>query len=826
MTKIPSLPSPAVDAESYVNSLHQLRTSSRSNSVYSLSRISLSSQLSQLTSLALPDASSLSSSIAAIPTAPAAAKTLGKAADQIRRWLQKASEVLRGLDAEDDVEWAAAGGREGLGDLDAAIKRFESLIGIYVTAIDDLQVRGDISRVSEDQQKAVVDQMEQILEGWNGVKWSLKAVKRQVELAMEWEELWNTVLGDIGLELEALSVQVFEMEEARHQSMSADPGMEGSVGIDVQELDTIAEEAPGADDKVRSSRANAPGLFKTMSPLTSPGLHAPQDDTKLVALFARMQPLRASLDFLPMTLANFHMRAKDVLPSACEELQSRRSSLEKKWRQLESEAEGLRQELGEDRWITVFRNAARQAQKMCESVERSISKLQESIDAGTQHSNPPLLAKKLEAYEAKKSHYGPAIKKVLAIIEKGVTDRQTVHGEVLRLREEARGRWHIIENEIKEMDLALDDLAMNKNQQLRDSISSIVSIDRSATGSAVDTPGSSPASSVATAPVNGGKRDPSPGMNGSGRMSSLARAQGARRYFSLPSGSSTSSHIPTKSTTPRNLTLNTTSRDASPSPYSKSSATPTPGSRSNIPAVPADNRPRWSFSPKVDYFEFGSKPRPLPFSKSSRKPSMTFRPPSSAATSHAPSASAHIISSPLGRSSPAPVLNNTSPKSRLLSGSRSSLGLRRASAAPASPNLSNLARTPPTSSDGQPHQRGTNSGPLTPASIGARAPATSAASHNDYEEGDEAEISPSIRSRPPLPQQQPRPNTAMGGGSSGGGNRRISMLPLPKKDSSPLNLATASAGTSSGRDSSWGHRISASRSASRGVKEGSRMPWK
>ena len=48
------------------------------------------------------------------------------------------------LDAEDDVGWAAAGGREGLGELDAAIGKFEGLIGGYVTAIEDLQGRTDI----------------------------------------------------------------------------------------------------------------------------------------------------------------------------------------------------------------------------------------------------------------------------------------------------------------------------------------------------------------------------------------------------------------------------------------------------------------------------------------------------------------------------------------------------------------------------------------------------------------------------------------------------------------------------------------------------------
>ena len=180
-----SLTSP-VDAESYFNSLR----SSRTNSVYSLSRISFSSQLSRLTALHLPDAKSLSSSISALPTAPIAASTLNIAAEQIRKWLQKASEVLTGLDAEDDVEWAAAGGRDGLGEVDAAISRFEGLIAPYVTAIENLQERDDISKVPTPEQEALVGQVEHILKEWDDVRRLLKGAKGQVELAMEWEELW------------------------------------------------------------------------------------------------------------------------------------------------------------------------------------------------------------------------------------------------------------------------------------------------------------------------------------------------------------------------------------------------------------------------------------------------------------------------------------------------------------------------------------------------------------------------------------------------------------------------------------------------------------
>ena len=732
------------ELESYFNSLNSLR-SSRANSVYSLSRTSLPSQLSQLTSLALPNPTSLSTSISSIPTAPIATTTLENAADQIKRWLLKATDVLSGLDAEDDVEWAAAGGREGLGELDAAIGKFEGLIGVYVSAIEDLQEREDISNVPPEQLKDVVDQMEKILKDWDNVKRSLKNVKGQVELAMEWEELWNSVLGDIGLEMEKLSSLVFEMEEARHKALLSDPMLDGNTGLDIQELDTIVEEG---ERNPASSRINIPSAIPANSPISSPTIGIAPDDTRLLALFARMQPLRASLDFLPMTLSSFQNRAASVLPSACQELESRRKGLEQKWTILESDAEGLRQELGEDRWVLVFRNAGRQAQKLCESVERAITKLQESIDAGNQHSNPPLLAKKVEAYEAKKIHYGPAIEKVLGIIEKGVIDRLTVNGEILRLQLDTKARWQSIKTDMKDMDLALDDLTMNKNQQLRDSISSIVTMDRSASGSGIDTPGSSPASSVVMGPTNVNKRDASPGMNGSSRRSSIStsRQNSSKRYFTMPLSSAGSSHLPRK--TPVSRSFSSDAGSASPSPYAKqASATPTPGSRPQRPSLSqVDNKPRWNSSPKVDYFDLGNKPRPLPFSTPStgRRSSMAFRSPSSAG-SHA--ASGLPLPSPLGRSSPAPspVSATVSHRPRLSASARSSLGTNKSPLS--SPTNSTdwvklKEKTPPSQPTAKRQSVGLDSTPITPA-----------------------EESSSVR---------PRPSTSLAS------SRRTSMLPLPK----------------------------------------------
>ncbi|KAI4168492.1 MAG: hypothetical protein LQ343_006379 [Gyalolechia ehrenbergii] len=766
--------------ESYFN----LCSTSSTSSIVSLSKISLAGQLSTLSSLQLPDADSFSIGISSIPTAPKAARAFGNAAEQMRRWLGKANDILTTMDAEDDVDWAAAGGREGLEGIEKAIGRFEGLVHRYVKAIEDLQERPDIAEVPSGGLEALVDQMEVVLGSWNKVRNHLKTVKTQVELAMEWEELWNVVLRDITREVDNLNLLIFEMEEKRCEAPSPE-SMTDNIGLDVQELETIVEEAPTNAQIKANHRFSLPAAFSADSPLTSPGFAKAQDDSNLMALFARMQPLRASLDFLPMTLSSFRSRAEQTLPSACKQLENRRKALEKEWKVLERDAELVRRELSEDRWVVVFRNAGRQADKLCESVERSISKLRESIDAGAHHVNPATLAKKIESYEAKKMHYGPAVERVLVIIEKGVKDRQTINGEVLRLHLDTRARWRSLETQMKELDLALEDLHTNKNQQLRDSISTIVSMDRSAPGSTVDTPGSSPASSVMGTPNGPGDSFPS-GTNGASRRGSLAshsasRSSSTRRVFTAP-GMSNSSQVPRKTQVTRSITSDnwSMSRGASPSPYSKQhSSTPTPGSRSQRPSLSSsDNKPRWNSSPKIEHNDFrpSSRTSSQLTSPTGRKSSLSFRSPSSAGF---PYPSGLPLPSPLGRCETSSPVPRSAPSSlphrpRLASGAQSSFGHRQ----PSTPTSQRMNTQPAPRQTPAIRLPSTRLESLTPQSPYTPLPSSTESAKVTAEPlGSPEQPSPSKRA---AAAKASRPSTAMAG------SRRVSMLPQPKKSTSPL----------------------------------------
>lgn len=569
----------------------------RPGSIYTLSRASFANQLAQLTSLQLPDAESLSSRVSAIPTAQLAAKALINAAEQIRSWISKASEVIGGLDSEDDVEWSAAGGREGLAEVENAILRFEELIHAYVGAIEELQARLDIANVPADDLKLAVSQMEAIIQEWSKIRKTLQNVRGQVEIAMEWEELWNNVLGDIQTEMDELSRLVFEMEERRHKSIAVGAGADN---VDIGDLETIVEDTPPQSARLQvQNRVGFPAFPTTPSSPGTPGLS--QDDSSLLALFARMQPLRASLDFLPMRLSVFQTRAERSFPTACDELEMRRAGLDASYKKLEKDAESLRKELGEDRWVLVFRGAGRQAQKMHDSVERSLVKLQEAIDSEMHLMSPPTFMKKLESYEAKKTHYGPAIERVLSIIDKGVKDRLTVNGEILRLHIDLQTRWGTLKEQVADADATVDELQVDRRgQQLRDSVSSMLSNDRSTIGSGHDTPQSSPPSSVIMSSLGFEPYTPvakQPKTRSSSTHSNVPPSN--RRHSSLPAPAN-------HGTASRSLASSRLSTITG-----SSGTTPANASKLKRPGSTLGNRPSWNTATNTSRIDTGHNFKPL-----------------------------------------------------------------------------------------------------------------------------------------------------------------------------------------------------------------------
>ncbi|KAL4895115.1 hypothetical protein BDV59DRAFT_192067 [Aspergillus ambiguus] len=588
---------------------------SRPASLYSFSsmRVSFIKQVTQLTNLSLPQPAAMEASIASISGAAAAVKAVVGTGENVQMWIGKAVTIMGGLDVEDEVEWAASGGREGLEAIDKAIARFDGLINAYVKIIEDVQSRDDIADASSDNLETIVRHMDTALQSWGRAKSRLREIKGHVELAMEWEELWDSVFGDVESEVDELIQLLYDIEEKRHRvMMNTWPHVPepNSHSLDISELETIVEETPSNGGGSSNKRLSVGSIFAVPPTLDTPIIQTPQDDSgqnELIAVFARIQPLKASVQFLPMRLAMFQSRAEDVYPSACEDIDDRRNALEENFRSLEKEAESLRKEFSEDRWILVFRNAGAQAHKMFESVERSIVKLQDGIESGAHVHNPASIAKRIESYEAKKQHYIPAIERVISIIEKGINDRLTVNGETMMLMSDMKNKVDALKASIKVMDSSIEDLNIPDSQQLRDSISTIVTMDSPATGSAVDTPGSSPASSVVMTPGNHRKGATTPLGSSSRRGSSVSSAARStlskvRRYSGLAQPPST---LTTKKSAIPKL--------VAPSPAKTNIATtPTPATRKapSRPASSLDKRPRWNSSTNTNDLDVGHTRKP------------------------------------------------------------------------------------------------------------------------------------------------------------------------------------------------------------------------
>jgi len=420
-------------------------------SVYTISRNSFASQLARLTSVSLPDPTRFESSGELDSTAAAALSTLEDAAFDIQRWLRNAARVLKDLYADDDVAWAAAAGQDGVEQVDEAMKHFAIIIQAYMSCVERLQLREDVGSISQKDMSRLLDQIEDIASKWENRKSRLQIVKQQVELSLEWGELQCGVLEELSEELEKLAKVVFEMEERRH--IAADYGFTAPSPTKTEDgtTDTSSHRRCMMTDRPSSP---VPVAFAE-TPLTHEG-------STLISLVARMQPLRASLDFLPMRLSTFQQRANEVFPTACEELKTRQAQLEDSWRELELDARALRKELGDDRWVGVFRNAAQQAIRMIDSVNRSLTQVREALQGNAIRDYAPMTDKKIDSYKAKKAHYCPAIERVLEILAKGAKERTSVNGEVIRLQTDARQRWQTLRSAISSLDAAVAELEESK----------------------------------------------------------------------------------------------------------------------------------------------------------------------------------------------------------------------------------------------------------------------------------------------------------------------------------------------------------------------------
>ncbi|KAJ4475061.1 hypothetical protein J3R30DRAFT_3294851 [Lentinula aciculospora] len=205
-------------------------------------------------------------------------------------------------------------------------------------------------------------------------------------------------------------------------------------------------------------------------------------DQSLMSMDEKLESVSKGIKFINDSLDPY-LQATPTIPHGSEieanetaAILSKHSTLVSEWEAVQDESEVLREELKEDKWLTVFRTVTDQADGMMSSLEKGVNRCQEfiwqvhrrGIEDTMSNSQTSLTRSEkaaptletfntlLDSFEAKKKHYMPATSKVLAIIDKGVRDRVTKNGETLRRHAESAQRWKNLRERISRTDADME----------------------------------------------------------------------------------------------------------------------------------------------------------------------------------------------------------------------------------------------------------------------------------------------------------------------------------------------------------------------------------
>ncbi|KAM0786505.1 hypothetical protein ACM66B_001963 [Microbotryomycetes sp. NB124-2] len=119
------------------------------------------------------------------------------------------------------------------------------------------------------------------------------------------------------------------------------------------------------------------------------------------------------------------------------------------WSNVKRDIEILHTELAEDKWLTMFRTVAAQADDMMRSLE---SVLAQHDEVGLQFTSGN--EDFIRGLQSKIESYAPACERVLRILAKNIAERSTRNGEALRAYSDAKLRWDRLRQRVAQTESA------------------------------------------------------------------------------------------------------------------------------------------------------------------------------------------------------------------------------------------------------------------------------------------------------------------------------------------------------------------------------------
>ncbi|KAF5383713.1 hypothetical protein D9615_003661 [Tricholomella constricta] len=251
----------------------------------------------------------------------------------------------------------------------------------------------------------------------------------------------STHMTELSYAISDIQTRIFEIQELRHKSQSSGDSTSTTNVID-QSLMSLNDKLEAVEKGMKSINELLEPLLQVASTPTFQHNGDPNDNALMLRKHATLQA---------------------------------------EWEAIQNESEVLREELKEDKWLTVFRTVTDQADGMMSSLEKAVNRCQDfiwqvhrrggddprqsqtSLSAVQRNEKPQPLtlevcASLLDSFEAKKKHYMPATSKVLSIIDKGVRDRVTKNGETLRRHAESAQRWKNLRERISRTGVEMENV--------------------------------------------------------------------------------------------------------------------------------------------------------------------------------------------------------------------------------------------------------------------------------------------------------------------------------------------------------------------------------
>ncbi|KAK9361049.1 hypothetical protein V1504DRAFT_433112 [Lipomyces starkeyi] len=371
-------------------------------------------------------------------------------------------------------------------DSDEALASFLHRIETARAGFEELQVQHDIRLVAADAEGLIVVEKQfanlkghldflrlrttdgnhtngvakDILSVADDIENSLRKSREQVDIALECSELHDSVMADLENVMKESQILLAELQQyQRTHDIIEDDRLEDV--LDVDRLMTSLKQSP------------FPGHGKLVNLRDTDEIQ----NSKLCYLCKKMEPLRVSLDFLNAMMGDMIPRLELPFPDAHQDLITRRAALATKWKKLSFDADKIKREMGEDRWIAMLREAGNQARKLMTEIDHVMNNLEDVHANGLDD----ITSKRhKELYEQKAGELIPEILKILGLLSRAMEDKVTISGDIKREHLYFNNFWKDLDERIRDFDEKYDldvrtKIGLTGGRESRSSMTSSVS---------------------------------------------------------------------------------------------------------------------------------------------------------------------------------------------------------------------------------------------------------------------------------------------------------------------------------------------------------------